>query len=67
MLSDKKRVKQNSENVYQAISHLLRCKFIDLQVECKLESTELYMALIYLLQQERIRQEWTQDGIYYCI
>ena len=67
MLPDKMKMKQNSESVYQKIVQLSRCKLSELQVLCNLEDTELCMTLIYLLQREKIRQEWSDEGIYYCL
>lgn len=67
MLPNEIEIKQDGEQVYQKIVQLSRCKFSDLQFSCKLESTKLCMALIYLLQRKRIRQEWSNEGIYYCI
>ena len=67
MLPNEIEIEQDSKQVYQRIVQLSRCKFSDLQSLCKIENTKLCMALIYLLQKKRIKQEWYNEGVYYCI
>lgn len=67
MLSNEEEIKQNSEQIIQVIRLHPYCKFSELQSLCGLKNAGLCMALIYLLQHNCIRQEWSKDGIYYCI
>lgn len=67
MLPNEEEIRQNSEQVIQIIRLHAYCRFSKLQSLCGLKNTRLCMALIYLLQYNRIRQEWSKDGIYYCI
>ncbi len=67
MLPNEEEIKQDSEQVIQMIRLHPNCKFSELQSLCGLKNTSLCMALIHLLRHNRIRQEWSKDGIYYCI
>lgn len=67
MLPNEQEIKQNTQQVIQLIRLHPYCKFVELQSLSGLENTQLCMALIYLLQRNLIRQEWSKDGIYYCM
>lgn len=60
------KVELISGQVYKQIVRLRHSKFTELCSVCNLESKELYAALLHLIQQGKVRQEWNTDGFFYC-
>lgn len=67
MSTDEIQITKDSEQVIYIIRRLHHCKFLEIQPLCELEENRLYKALIYLIQQNLIKQEWRQNGIFYCM
>ena len=53
--------------VYKALSNALRCTFDELQNQCKLGTTELWLSIARLMQEHKIRQEREGDNVYYML
>lgn len=64
---DQNNAKQEREQVYGVIKHLGRCQFTELSSICQLSNQSVYRALLFLCRHDKIRQEWNEDGIWYCI
>ena len=64
---DKATIKQNGERVYEAMAREGRCKFSDFRSLCHLDNEAIYSALIFLCREERVQQEWDNDGAWYSI
>lgn len=56
-----------SGRVYEEIVRSHRSKFTELCLACKLESNELCTALLHLIQQGKVRQDWNTDGVFYRV
>lgn len=58
-------IKGNSRKVYDILLRYTRCTFDELQRLCNLASTDLCMALVQLLRENKIEQVSEKQGIYY--
>lgn len=58
-------IKTNSRKVYDILLRYTRCSFGELEKRCNLASTDLCMALLQLLRENKIEQVSGQQGIYY--
>lgn len=58
-------IKTNSRKVYDILLRYTRCSFGELEIRCNLASTDLCMALLQLLRENKIEQVSGQQGIYY--
>ncbi len=58
-------IKKNSLKVYDILLRYTRCTFSELQRQCGLASTDLCMALVQLLKENKIEQVSEKQGIYY--
>ena len=58
-------IKTNSRKVCDILLRYTRCSFGELEKRCNLASTDLCMALLQLLRENKIEQVSGQQGIYY--
>lgn len=67
MILDKEHIRKNSRFLYGKMKRMYRYSFNELQRLTNFESTELCLALIQLLQEDKITQEKGPEGIYYAV
>ena len=67
MILDKEHIRKNSRFLYGKMKRMYRYSFNELQRLTNFESTELCLALIQLLQEDKITQEKRPEGIYYAV
>ena len=60
-------IKSNSRKVYDVIARCTRCTFAELQGLCHLANTDLCMALVQLIRENKIEQKSGKQGVYYCL
>ncbi len=58
-------IKTNSRKVYDILLRYTRCTFNELQRLCGMESTDLCMALVQLIKENKIEQVSEKQGVYY--
>ncbi len=64
---DETKVRQESEQVYETLKHSGRCNFSSLCSMCQMDNQSICNALILLCRQDKVRQEWDDEGIWYSI
>lgn len=64
---NKANLNQESERVYKTVERLGRCKFASLCSICQLDNQSIYSALVLLCRQDKVRQEWDDNGVWYSI
>lgn len=67
MKFDKSIVARNSIKVFHLMKGMYHYTFDDLQVESKLNDTDLCLAIGQLMQEGKLRQVRNSSGIYYAI
>ena len=58
-------IAENSRKVYDVLLRCTRCSFGELLQRCQLAGPELGMALVQLLRDNKIEQEYAAQGVYY--
>jgi len=67
MIINKRIIKKNSKKVFYIMKRMYHYSFNELQKSTLLENTELCLALIQLLQEDKIIQYRDESGIYYVL
>lgn len=67
MIIDKEHIRKNSVVLYGKMKKMYRYTFDELQRLANLGSTELCLALIQLLQEDKITQDRGPQGICYAV
>lgn len=67
MTFSKQTIISNSKKVYANMYQMVHYTFNELQKICHLGNTELCLALIQLMQENKIRQNRNEQGIYYVL
>lgn len=62
-----KTKKQEYEQVYEALKYSGHCNFENLCSICQLDNQAIYNALVFLCRKDKVRQEWSDDGVWYSI
>lgn len=67
MIPDDYTIRRQGEKVYEVLFPLLSGTFEEIQALCKIRSHELCFALMFLLKENRIIQEFADGKVYYKI
>lgn len=67
MIPNERTIRQYGEKVHKVLLYLLESTFGELQRLCQLGNVELCFALMYLLKEDRITQEYNKGHVYYKI
>lgn len=67
MISDKEHIRENSTFLYGKMKRMYHYTFSELQRLANLGSTELCLALIQLLREDKITQDRGPQGICYAV
>ena len=66
MALNKETIINNSKKVYACMYQMVHYTFNELQKICQLGNTELCLALVQLMQENKIKQDRNEQGIYYA-
>lgn len=58
-------IKRNSMQVYNILSHYTRCTFAQLEQLCHMASTDLCLALVQLMRENKVEQYTDSRIVYY--
>lgn len=67
MTLNKQTIINNSKKVYACMYQMVHYTFNELQKICQLGNTELCLALVQLIQENKIKQDRNEQGIYYVL
>ena len=67
MALNKQTIINNSKKVYACMYQMVHYTFNELQKICQLGNTELCLALVQLIQENKIKQDRNEHGIYYVL
>ncbi|OUN55726.1 hypothetical protein B5G17_08545 [Bacteroides uniformis] len=67
MTINKQIIKRNSAKVFSVMKRMCRYSFQELQCCTQLETTELCLALLQLLQERLIEQDRDARSVYYAL
>ena len=65
--TNKQTIINNSKKVYACMYQMVHYTFNELQKICQLGNTELCLALVQLMQENKIKQDRNEQGIYYVL